>query len=83
FLQWLSAESLARAQQAARDAGMRVGLIADLAVGMDAGGAQAWSRRGDLLTGLSIGAPPDPLGPQGQNWGITALCPFAMRRTGF
>ncbi|GAA0670492.1 4-alpha-glucanotransferase [Sphingomonas insulae] len=83
FLQWLAERSLARAQAAARDAGMRIGLIADLAVGMDAGGSHAWSRRGDLLTGLSIGAPPDPLGPQGQNWGITALSPFAMRRTGF
>jgi 4-alpha-glucanotransferase len=83
FLQWLAERSLADAQAAARDAGMRIGLIADLAVGMDAGGSHAWSRRGDLLMGLSIGAPPDPLGPQGQNWGITALSPFALRRTGF
>ena len=83
FLQWLADASLAQAQRGARDAGMRIGLIADLAVGMDAGGSHAWSRRDDLLTGLSIGAPPDPLGPQGQNWGITALCPFALRRTGF
>ncbi|MEH3159303.1 MAG: 4-alpha-glucanotransferase [Sphingomonas taxi] len=83
FLQWLAETSLAAAQNAARTVGMRVGLIADLAVGMDAGGSHGWSRRGDLLTGLSIGAPPDPLGPKGQNWGITALCPFALRRTGF
>ena len=83
FLQWLADASLAQAQAAAREAGMQIGLIADLAVGMDAGGSHAWSRRGDLLTGLSIGAPPDPLGPQGQNWGITALSPFALRRTGF
>ena len=83
FLQWLTDASLAQAQQAARDAGMRIGLIADLAVGMDADGSHAWNRRDDLLTGLSIGAPPDPLGPQGQNWGITALSPFALRRTGF
>ena len=83
YLQWRADTGLAAAQAAARTAGMRIGLIADLAVGMDAGGSHAWSRRGDLLTGLSIGAPPDPLGPQGQNWGITALCPFALRRTGF
>nr|WP_241768994.1 4-alpha-glucanotransferase [Sphingomonas melonis] len=83
FLQWRADTGLADAHAAARDAGMRIGLIADLAVGMDAGGSHAWSRRSDLLTGLSIGAPPDPLGPQGQNWGITALCPFALRRTGF
>lgn len=83
FLQWRADTGLADAHAAARDAGMQIGLIADLAVGMDAGGSHAWSRRSDLLTGLSIGAPPDPLGPQGQNWGITALCPFALRRTGF
>ncbi|RZF64944.1 4-alpha-glucanotransferase [Sphingomonas populi] len=83
FLQWLAARSLQAAQQAATDAGMAIGLIADLAVGMDAGGSHAWSRPDDLLTGLSIGAPPDPLGPDGQGWGITAFAPRALRRTGF
>jgi 4-alpha-glucanotransferase len=58
-------------------------LIADLAIGVAMNGADGWSRRGELLTGLSIGAPPDPLGPDGQNWGITALSPFALRRQGF
>lgn len=83
FLQWLASRSLAAAQQAATGAGMAIGLIADLAVGMDPGGSHAWSRPGDLLTGLSIGAPPDPLGPDGQDWGITAFAPDALRRTGF
>ncbi|SDA15477.1 4-alpha-glucanotransferase [Sphingomonas sp. NFR15] len=83
FLQWLAARSLQAAQRAATGAGMAIGLIADLAVGMDAGGSHAWSRPGDLLTGLSIGAPPDPLGPDGQSWGITAFAPDALRRTGF
>lgn len=83
FGQWLAADSLRLAQTAARDAGMAIGLIADLAVGMDGGGSHAWSRRDELLTGLSIGAPPDLLGPDGQNWGITSFSPFALRRTGF
>lgn len=82
FLQWLADISLAAAQAAARET-MAVGLIADLAVGMDSGGSHAWSRRDELLTGLTIGAPPDPLGPLGQNWGITAFDPFALARTGF
>ncbi len=34
FLQWLAAKGLSHAQHAARDAGMAIGLIADLAVGM-------------------------------------------------
>lgn len=82
FLQWLADESLAAAQRTAR-ATMPIGLVADLAVGMDLSGSHGWSRRDELLTGLTIGAPPDPLGPDGQNWGITALDPFALARTGF
>ncbi|ABS62168.1 4-alpha-glucanotransferase [Parvibaculum lavamentivorans DS-1] len=83
FLQWLAEKGLDEAQRSARQAGMAIGLIADLAVGMDAGGSHAWSRPEELLTGLSIGAPPDPLGPDGQNWGITGFSPQALQRTGF
>ncbi|AJP71168.1 4-alpha-glucanotransferase [Sphingomonas hengshuiensis] len=83
FLQWLARHSLEAAQRSAVDAGMGIGLIADLAVGMDAGGSHGWSRRDELLAGLSIGAPPDLLGPSGQNWGITGFSPHALRRTGF
>lgn len=83
FAQWLASASLDAAQQAARDAGMGIGLIADLAVGMDGGGSHAWSQRDDLLTGLTVGAPPDLLGPRGQNWGLTGFSPAALRRTGF
>jgi len=83
WLQWLADRGLAAAQQTARDAGMAIGLIADLAVGMDGGGSHAWSRRDFLLSGLSIGAPPDPLGPDGQDWGLTGSSPAALRRTGF
>ena len=83
FLQWLAKQSLDAAQKAATGGGMALGLIADLAVGMDAGGSHAWSRPGDLLNGLSIGAPPDLLGPDGQSWGITGFSPQALKRTGF
>ena len=83
FLQWLADRSLGDAQTAARDAGMAVGLIADLAVGMDAGGSHAWSRRADLLDGLSVGAPPDLFQPHGQDWGIAAFSPQALKRSGY
>jgi 4-alpha-glucanotransferase len=83
FCQWLADRSLSEAQAAAKSAGMAVGLIADLAVGMDSGGSHAWSRPDDLITGLSIGAPPDLLGPDGQNWGITGFAPTALRRRNF
>lgn len=83
FCQWLAERGLAVAQTVARDAGMAIGLVTDLAVGTDAGGSHAWSRPQDLLTGLSIGAPPDILSAGGQNWGITGFSPSALRRTGF
>ncbi|WP_230480533.1 4-alpha-glucanotransferase [Sphingomonas sp. Leaf21] len=83
FAQWHSERALRAASEAARRSGMAIGLIADLAIGVAGDGADGWSRPQDLLTGLSIGAPPDPLGPEGQNWGITALSPFALRRQDF
>lgn len=83
FLQFLAETSLDHAQAAARNAGMGIGLIADLAVGMDASGSHAWSRPEDLLTGLSVGAPPDLLNQQGQRWGLTTFSPTALRASGF
>lgn len=83
FLQWLAERSQSVAQRSAVAVGMRIGVIADLAVGMNAGGSHAWSRPQDLLVGLSVGAPPDPLAPKGQSWGLTALAPGALARTGY
>ncbi|WP_050478935.1 4-alpha-glucanotransferase [Herbaspirillum rhizosphaerae] len=83
FLQWQAARGLQHAQQAARDSGMAVGLIADLAVGADNGGSQAWSHSAEMIAGLSVGAPPDLLNTRGQNWGIGAFSPLAMRAEGF
>lgn len=83
FLQWRAERGLQAAQATARDAGMAVGLVADMAVGVDGGGSEAWSRPGSLLEGLSVGAPPDPLGPDGQDWGVTTFSPRALRRDGF
>ena len=83
FLQWLADLSLAAASRAAQDGGMAIGLIADLAVGISPGGSEAWSSREHLLSGLSIGAPPDPLGPQGQDWGITSFSPRGLIRSGY
>jgi 4-alpha-glucanotransferase len=62
---------------------MRIGLISDLAVGTDGGGSHAWSRQDEMLIGLSIGAPPDLLGPLGQDWGLTAFSPRGLVGHGY
>ncbi len=83
FLQWLAERSLAEAQRRARAAGMTLGLITDVAVGMDPGGSHAWSRPQDLLAGVSVGAPPDAFQARGQDWGVTAFSPGALTQSGF
>jgi 4-alpha-glucanotransferase len=62
---------------------MRVGLIADLAVGMTSSGSHAWSRQSDILVGLKVGAPPDLFNARGQDWGLTTFSPHALRAGGF
>jgi 4-alpha-glucanotransferase len=80
FLQQKVREDLSHAQKAARTAGMSIGLIADIAVGMSPHGSHAWSAQSDVLHGLTIGAPPDIFNTEGQNWGLTALSPSAGDR---
>lgn len=83
FCQWLTERSLQRAQEAARGNGMTIGLIADLAVGADGAGSQAWSRQDELLANLKVGAPPDILNRSGQDWGICAFSPEGLKRNGY
>ncbi|WP_396022711.1 4-alpha-glucanotransferase [Cupriavidus laharis] len=83
FLQWLADDGLACAQQAARDAGMAIGVIGDLAVGADPGGSQAWSRQQDILAGFHAGAPPDVYNPHGQDWGVTVFSPRSLYQHGY
>jgi 4-alpha-glucanotransferase len=83
FLQWLADRSFASAQQKARNAGMAIGLIADLAVGMSAAGSYAWAHKDHVLSGLQIGAPPDLFNANGQNWGLTTLSPRALQTQGY
>jgi 4-alpha-glucanotransferase len=83
FLQWLADRSFASAQQKARKAGMAIGLIADLAVGMSVAGSYAWAHKDHVLGGLQIGAPPDLFNANGQNWGLTTLSPRAVQTQGY
>ncbi|MDP8970611.1 MAG: 4-alpha-glucanotransferase, partial [Actinomycetota bacterium] len=83
WLQWQCDEQLAAAQRAARHAGMAPGIVHDLAVGVDPGGADAWALQDDLATAVTVGAPPDPFNARGQDWGLAPLLPARLRDTGF
>jgi 4-alpha-glucanotransferase len=83
FLQWLADRAFADTQKAAKDAGMRIGLITDLAIGLDRAGAQVHSDPNAFLTDLSIGAPPDFFNPKGQDWGLTSFSPQGLIARGF
>ena len=83
FLQWIADRSLAAAQRAAKQAGMQIGLISDLAVGMSGSGSHAWMNQGSILSDLEIGAPPDQFNANGQNWGLTTFSPRALASGGY
>ncbi|MGN6742131.1 MAG: 4-alpha-glucanotransferase [Amnibacterium sp.] len=83
WLQWLLDEQLERAQGRAIDAGMALGTMHDLAVGVHPGGADAWRLRSLYATGIAVGAPPDPYNQLGQNWEQPPLRPDRLAETGY
>lgn len=79
YLQWIVAEQLQAAQNAALELGMEVGLYGDVAVGADRTGSEVWSNRHLYLPNASVGAPPDALALKGQNWGVPPQNPAELR----
>ncbi|MFG2019018.1 4-alpha-glucanotransferase [Actinomadura geliboluensis] len=69
WLQWRLDGQLAAVQRAASDAGMPVGIVHDLAVGVAHGSADTWMYRDLFAPGMSVGAPPDEFNQRGQDWG--------------
>lgn len=78
FLQWQAALQFEAASQAAKDSGMEIGLYRDLAVGVSDGSAEIWGNQDLYCTDVSIGAPPDVLGPLGQKWGLPPMDPSVL-----
>lgn len=68
WLQWVLDDQLTAAQAAAVQAGMELGVMSDLAVGVDPDGADAWALQDVLALGVSAGAPPDEFNQLGQDW---------------
>lgn len=83
WLSWLTDGQLGAAQRAARDAGMAIGVVHDLAVGVHPSGSDAWSMQDVLAKGMSVGAPPDAFNSRGQDWGLPPWRPDALAATGY
>ena len=83
WLQWICDEQLESAQRAATRAGMGIGIIHDLAVGVHPGGADAWTLRDVLVPEVSVGAPPDMFNQLGQDWSQPPWDPDRLAQTGY
>ncbi|SEQ95074.1 4-alpha-glucanotransferase [Actinokineospora terrae] len=84
FHAWLQQRSAAQLD-AVRSAatGMRVGVIHDLPVGVDPGGADGWSLQDVLASRVTVGAPPDAFSPLGQDWVLPPLRPDKLAEQGY
>ncbi|MFF7367349.1 4-alpha-glucanotransferase [Streptomyces tricolor] len=81
-LAWLTDGQLRAAQRAAREAGMPVGIVHDLAVGVHPAGADAWAQQDVFAAGMSVGAPPDAFNARGQDWGLPPWRPDRLAACG-
>lgn len=83
WLEWVATQQLDAAQDKARQAGMRIGVMSDMAVGVHPQGAEVWWNPSRYVRGVTVGAPPDYFNQQGQNWSQPPLNPVELERTGY
>ena len=83
WLQWIADQQLSTAQSSGTDAGMPVGLICDLAVGVNGSGADAWMLNGLFAREMNVGAPPDPFNQAGQDWGQPPMRPDVLEQMAY
>ena len=83
WVQQRCAEQLSAVRNAARDAGMALGVLHDLPVGVDSDGADAWALADMLASRVHVGAPPDNFPPRGQDWGLPPWRPDRLAETGY
>ncbi|MHC3451993.1 4-alpha-glucanotransferase [Streptomyces prasinus] len=82
-LAWLTDTQLTAVQRTAREAGMPLGIVHDLAVGVHPEGSDAWAQQDTLAAGMSVGAPPDAFNARGQDWGLPPWRPDRLAACGY
>jgi len=83
YVQWNADRQLTRCRDRARELHLPIGLYLDIAVGVQAGGFDAWSEPSAMLRAFAIGAPPDALNTAGQNWGLAGFSGAGLQARGF
>ncbi len=83
WLQWQLDQQFAQTQSAARSAGMSIGIMHDLAVGVHSEGADSWRLRSMLAEDVTVGAPPDMYNQMGQDWAQPPWHPDALADAAF
>lgn len=76
WVQWCFDRQLASASAEIRR-------IADMPVGVDPGGFDAWDWQEQLALGASVGAPPDRFNTAGQDWGLPPFVPARLRAAAY
>ncbi len=75
YVQWIADQQLAAISNRSDD----TGLYLDLPIGVSGDGFDLWNEPAAFATGFSVGAPPDLLGENGQNWGLPPLHPRGLQ----
>ncbi len=83
WLQWVVDHQLSEVQRQARAAGMSIGVMQDLAVGVHPEGADRWGLGDALARGVTVGAPPDPYNQRGQDWSQPPWRPDRLADLGY
>ncbi len=83
YCQWVTELQLEDADKFAKSLAMTLGIYRDLAVGVGKNSAEVWANQDLYSSEVCIGAPPDVLGPLGQNWGLPPIAPDKMVEAGY
>lgn len=83
WLQFVAREQLKACNQLAQQLEMNIGFYRDLAVGVANNGAETWADKSLYVLDASIGAPPDMMAPQGQNWGLSPMHPAVLTQRAY
>lgn len=83
WLQFVAREQLKACNKLVQQLNMNIGFYRDLAVGVAHNGAETWADKSLYVLDASIGAPPDMLAPQGQNWGLSPMHPAVLTQRAY